>query len=134
MKQYDYTGNVDMVENLFDEMEQLDFRQQTKLKDYIESIKSTKEEEKIVIHTNWFHTAIFPIINGFAESTASLLTIEEDDSGIINAVIKSPQGLEISERSQGLYLALIAASYMIIDKDDGHVIVSLIYDPQKFPY
>lgn len=134
MKQYDYTGNVDIVENLFDEVEQLDFRQQTKLKDYIESIKSAKEEEKIIIHTNWFDTAIFPIIHGFTESTASLLTIEKDDSGIINAVIKSPQGLEISERSQGLYLVLIAASHMIIDKDDNHVILSLIYDPQKFPY
>lgn len=114
-------------------MEELDSRQRLAVHEAVEKIKSDAERETIVRHTEWIDNAIIPTLKEFAAFTFSVLEIERDDKGILVAILRNSYSISIMESCRSMYMALLMASYIAVEKDqNGNAVLSLTYDCQKF--
>ena len=76
---------------------------------------------------NWFTVAILPVLQDFAESTASILEIETQSQTHITATIKNGNGLEITENCKIMRSLLILADHISIALEDDIILLSLDY-------
>lgn len=131
-ERYDYTGNESFADDVLVEVEQLDNRQRIAVHEAIQRIKQESETQDKLQYMKWFDACVFPALKEFAELTSSLMEIQRDECGIINACLRNSNGLDVTESCHGMYLALLMAVQICMDADQDETILSLTYDCRKF--
>ena len=83
---------------------------------------------RVAKYTEWFNTAILPVLKEYAERTSSILDIERDRETLIQATLRNSCGLDISSDSHRLYMAVMSAVHIFVDVEDGDPVLVLTYD------
>jgi len=131
-ERYDFTVNEEIAGSVPEELDRLTNKQILAVHGAIQTIKQESVDEAITRHMEWFENGILPVLKQFAEQTASILDVEREQKGLIQAALRNSCGLEISGNSLCLLMAIMAAAYINIDVEDGDPVLILTYDYKKF--
>ena len=108
-ERYDFTVNEEIAGSVPEELDRLTNKQILAVHGAIQAIKQDSVDEAITRHMEWFNNGILPVLKQFAEQTASILDVEREQKGLIQAALRNPCGLEISSDSLCLIMAIMAA-------------------------
>ncbi len=128
MERYDFTANADLAGNVPAELDRLTNKEVIAVHEAIQKIKQDTETEATTKYTEWFNTAILPVLKEYAERTSSILDIERDRETLIQATLRNSCGLDISSDSHRLYMAVMSAVHIFVDVEDGDPVLVLTYD------
>lgn len=129
---YDYRINTKNFNDLAIQLDNLSVKQLQKVAEAVEEIKESDDE---IYRTNtkiYFHHAILPILQDFAELTGSILIIEENNpQQIIEVIFKNSCGFDITENYKYIKTLFILANHIGINFEDNEMILSLIFNLQN---
>ena len=128
MHTYNYKNCNDYLEELSMILDNLSQKEAQAAIKAIEEIKQNNLAIKLENYAEWFDSAILPILQDFSEMTSSVLEVEKPGKTHIVTTIKNEQGLDITENCKMMKYALIFASYIGIDSNNGMMTLILMFD------
>ncbi len=126
MEVFDYSHNV--KDTLSIDADSLNSKEVRRVNHAIAIIKEESKEAREKSSLEWFHVAILPILQDFADMTASVLQLEADNKTIVVATIKNPLGLDITQSCNCMKMLFSLANHIGINIDDGQASLSFIFD------
>ena len=107
-------------------LETLSVFQEHEVAAFISSLKRKERQQEEQKYLEWIKLAILPIWRSFAESTHSILELQETDEEI-DILISNRDKFDIYEKVLGIKLAIGLAVYFSIYYTDGEVRIDLVY-------
>lgn len=131
MKTYDYRWQKDFFNEASMKLDTFSHRQLKKAAEAINTIALDGERESQEYWEQWFAIAIVPVLQEYAAVSNALLEISKDDVGIITATLRHPKGIVVTESCM-LRSVLFMCHNILIDTDNGDVVVTMIFDCRKY--
>lgn len=134
MEIYDFR-NTDLQDQQQKFMQEIDTLNKTEFNELVKQFEQIKEKSytnDIETVIEWFDLAILPVLKDFAELTSSILEIERGTKNIITANIKNTNMVCITESCICFKMVLLGAAQIAIDRENEFVVLSLIFDCNKF--
>lgn len=132
MEQYDFRNNAKTAAKIGLEFDGMTTKQLQSLKDAIEDIKRAGDRDELAYYSSWFDRVLLPIWKDFAERTSSLLEVERYGDGMLEVLLRNPNGIDVMENCRAFYMILIMATGITVQADGGDVNLSMTYDCRKF--
>ena len=131
METYDYTeGGAGC--DISSQIDAMSARELQAAAEAIRAIRQTSAHARLDSSRAWFDAAILPALRDFAEMTASVLVIADQDRPIVNAVIRNSEGVDITGSCKCMKMALHLADHLYIGMEDGQPALSLVFDCQNY--
>lgn len=127
---YDYRDRETLSDNVLSEVEDMNERQRTAAYSAIQKVKEDFRENEIQTHEEWFDKALFPLFQEYAKETFSQLIIEKGE-GIITALFRNKRGYVLTSENSRLKSFFFMAAQIVIDMEQGELILSLTYDYRR---
>ena len=122
---FDYRENAEKIAKAVTRFDNLSVSQQLKFLDFVEQEEENKKDLQ-------FENLILPVLQDFAELTASVLIIEKsEETQVITATLKNFHGFDITQSCKCFRSLLIMADYIGLALENDEIVLSLNFDYEK---
>lgn len=123
---FDFTG-ANSAEDIYGLLDSMSENELGMVREAIKNIHECAQLDICQRYNRWFDHTLLSVLKDFAQATSSLLQIERD-TNTIDVLIRNSRGLDITENSKGMYMALLMAVHIFMEADGDDVVLALTFD------
>lgn len=121
---FDYRENTERMAEITANFDNLSIKQQLKFLDFVKQEENKKDFQ--------FDNLILPILQDFAELTASVLIIEKNEENQdVTVIFKNKFGFDVTRNCKIMCGVLAIADYIGISLENEEVVFSLVFNCEK---